>query len=375
MKTLSGFRFGAIASIGLALLMSAFPVSASVIADCGPPASGDNPLFVQAREANGQVQSGAAPADHKRQFSDRWNGLSATYQDLHSQAVHDDAECVALKSAADATRSRLEVCKVQCDQSASSQAAYQACVACSGPVNAEVAQREAEYSAFTAKTATYNGRVATWQEALKAFITDAEAARGFTGKRFYRMFAKSWIDGPAITEPSWAARKIKMDVNVEPQQPMAGTAFDYKIYQSFDVEVEFVNGKIVSAVFIPGTKTQLANTTFGLRGEVRVTDYDPVVSPDKTRVLFQRRIEGNPHMMIKAADAAFAEAVARSWGLNLPATNIKIYNVLRLTVTADGATPDGEGSSFPTHYFWIREKQSDRRFKVQRQVQPSQYFH
>ncbi len=197
---------------------------------------------------------------------------------------------------------------------------------------------------------------------------------GYTGKRFYHMFAKSWIDGPAITEPTWAARKISMDVNTEPRQASAGAAFDYKIYQAFGVETELVNGRIVSAVFTSGSRQQLANTTFGLRGEVHVTGETATVSPDKTRVVFERRIEGNPHIMIKAIDIAAAEAVARSWGLNLPATNIKIYSVLRLTVTADGATPDGEGSAFPTHSFWIRENQADRLFKVQRQVQPSQYF-
>lgn len=198
--------------------------------------------------------------------------------------------------------------------------------------------------------------------------------RGYTGKRFYHMFAKSWIDGPAITEPTWHARKISMDVNTTPQQAAAGTAFDYKIYQTFGVEVEFVNGMIVNAQFTSGSRQQLANTTFGLPGQVRMTGENVAVSPDKTRVVFERRIEGNPHSIIKAADVAAAQAVADSWGLSLPATNIKIHSVLRLTVTANGATPEGEGSAFPTHSFWIRENGTDRLFKVQPQVQPSQYF-
>jgi len=197
---------------------------------------------------------------------------------------------------------------------------------------------------------------------------------GYTGTRYHHMFVKSWIDGPAITEPTWAARKISMDVNTEPRQAAAGTAFDYKIYQEFGAETEFANGRIVNAIFTNGSKRALANTTFGLRGEVRVTTDSVTVSPDKTRAVFERRIEGNPNMLIKAADVAAAEAVARSWGWDLPATNIKIYNVLRLTVTATGATPEGEGSAFPTHFFWIRENQTDRLFKVQAQVQPSQYF-
>ncbi len=373
----AGFlRFGAIFWIGFSLFSTALPVLADVIGDCGSPAVRENPLFGQAREAKERLQSSATPPDRKRQFNDRWTGLDATYHDLRSQAVRDGAECAALKAAADATLTRLGSCSTQCAQSATSQSAYQACVACAGPANAELAQREAEFSAFVAKTGSYNDRVLAWEGCLKAFITDVEAAipKGYTGKRFYHMFAKSWINGKEITEPSWTARKIGLDVNFEPQQAMAGAAFDYKIYQSFGVEVEFVDGKIVNAGFIPGSDLELANTTFGLRGEVSVTRDDFKVSSDKASVVFERRIEGNPNMIIKAVDLAAAEAVARSWGLDLPATDIKIYNVLRLTVTADGATPYGEGSSFPTHYFWIREKQSDRRFWVQKQVQPSQYF-
>jgi putative transposon-encoded protein len=344
----------------------AMPVSADFlyVADCGPLAAGDNPLFGQAREAKEHMRASAALPDHKRQLDSRWTGLDATYQKLHSQALIRDAECVLLKAAADATLRKVQSCIAQCDQAAANE------------VNGELAERDAEYRAFMEKETTYNNSVASWEISLKTFIADAKVAipKGYTGKRFYHMFSKSWIDGPAITEPSWAARKIKMDVNVEPQQALAGAAFDYKIYQSFGVETEFVDGKIVNAVFVPGSEQQLANTTFGLHGEVRVTINDVTVTSDKTSVVFKRRIEGNPHIIIKAVDMAFAEAVARSWGLNLPATDITIYSELRLTVTADGATPYGEGSSFPTHYFWIREKQSDRRFSVQRQVQPSQYF-
>lgn len=198
--------------------------------------------------------------------------------------------------------------------------------------------------------------------------------RGYTGKRFQHMFVKSWIDGPAITEGTWHARKISMDVNAEPRQAAAGTAFDYKIYQAFGAETEFADGRIVNAAFTSGSRQQLANTTFGLPGQVRVTNENVAISGDRTRVVFERRIEGNPHILIKAADLAGAEAIANSWGLNLPATNIRIYSVLRLTVTAESAIPEGEGSPFPTHDFWIRENQTDRRFKRQPQVQPSQYF-
>lgn len=376
MTSLTGFRYTALLIGGVMLLSATTPLWADVIGDCGPPTATENPLYRQALQAKERVDASAAAPDRKRQFADRWTPLQTTQRELKTDAARNDTECRTLKAAADATLGQIQACQTQCNQAAGNQSAYRACQACAGQANADLARREAEYAAYNAKLAPYNARVQDWEGRLKTFITDAEAAipRGFTGKRFYHLFAKSWINGPAITEPTWAARKIKMDVNVEPTQAMAGSAFDYKIYQSFGVETEFVDGKIVRATFVSGSKQQLANTTFGFRGEVRVTHDEVSISPDKTRVVFERRIEGNPHIIIKAADLAAAEAVARSWGLDLPATDIKIYNRLRLTVTAEGATPFGEGSAFPTHYFWIRDSSGERRFGVQPQVQPSKYF-
>ena len=173
MTPFASFRWGTVCVLGFTLLCMAMPVSADFlyIADCGPPAAGDNPLFGQARNAKEQMQSSAALPDHKRRLSDRWAGLDTTYQELRSQALLNDAECASLKAVADATLAKLQSCKAQCDEATANE------------VNAELAQRNVEYTAFTAKGTIYNNSVASWENGLKAFIADADAGipKGFTG--------------------------------------------------------------------------------------------------------------------------------------------------------------------------------------------------
>ena len=204
--------------------------------------------------------------------------------------------------------------------------------------------------------------------------TNADAA-GFTGKRVYRVVAKSWIDGDAITEAAWVARKIRLNVNVRPLGPELSDRFDYKLYQSLGAEVEFRNGKVIRAEFIPEWTSEKANTTFGLYGEVRRTEQVRVVARDGSEATFVRKIEGNPNQIIKAADLAFAEAVADAWRLNLPASDIRIYNVVELIVKGDTAELICAGSAFPTHDCWLQEDGgAPHPAKPQLQVQPSEFF-
>jgi soluble lytic murein transglycosylase-like protein len=173
MPPLPGFFRLAITAAGLLLAATAI---ADVIGDCGPPAAGVNPLYTQAQEAKAKLEASTAKAERKQQFTDRFGVLANTQAGLQTEAETNDAECRTLKALADATLSEIRTCKGYCDQAASNPSAYEACLACAGPVNADLAQREAEYRAYTEKTNHYNRRVLDWEAQLKRFIADAEAA-------------------------------------------------------------------------------------------------------------------------------------------------------------------------------------------------------
>ncbi|NWG87072.1 MAG: lytic transglycosylase domain-containing protein [Hydrogenophilaceae bacterium] len=167
------FRRAAIA----ALLLAAAPATATdVIGDCGPPASAENPLYTQAQKAKAKLEASTAKAERKRQVTERWAPLQAAHIELQAEAERRDAECQTLKALADATLAEVRACQAQCDRAANSPSAYEACLACAGPANAELARREAEYVAFTAKENRYNARVLDWEAQLKRFSADAEAA-------------------------------------------------------------------------------------------------------------------------------------------------------------------------------------------------------
>jgi soluble lytic murein transglycosylase-like protein len=181
----------------LALYSLVPPAIADVLGDCGPPASTENPLYKQALEAKARLDASAASAEHKRQLAERWAPLQTQHVELKAEAEGYDLECQFLKAAADATLSRVQACKTQCDQSGSSQSAYDACLACAGPVNAELAQREAEYATYIAKTTPYNNRVLAWEGQLKKFIAAAEAAIPKVVQKEVDRMASILSDSPA----------------------------------------------------------------------------------------------------------------------------------------------------------------------------------
>lgn len=199
MSTLATFlRSSAAIPFVLALCSLAMPAAAAgVMGDCGPPAAAENPLYVQAVEAKAKLEASAASAEHKRQLAERWAPLQTQHVELKAEAEGYDLECQFLKAAADATLSRVQACKAQCDQSGSSEAAYEVCLACAGPVNAEIAQREAEYAAYIAKTTPYNNRVLAWEGRLKQFIAAAEAAIPKVVQKEVDRMASILSDSPA----------------------------------------------------------------------------------------------------------------------------------------------------------------------------------
>jgi hypothetical protein len=199
------------------------------------------------------------------------------------------------------------------------------------------------------------------------------AGGGFTGTRAYHLTAKSWINGPAVTEVSVRGLKFQVESNREPLSPRP-TGGDFKLFQTFVVQVAFEDGEITEARFLPESIDQRAGPTYApvphpgvgmrmipLNGNVYVVDQGVQRSPDNQSVTFRRTVEGHPSMWIVVPDAFDP----------VGSTNFTpIRNTIEVTVTADGADPHGSGTAFPSHRFWI----GDQVFASLGQVQPSEYF-
>lgn len=193
-------------------------------------------------------------------------------------------------------------------------------------------------------------------------ITVQDECAPLSGKKVYRLTAKSWIDPSVLDEFTFIKWKLRLSPNEEPTAPEPGERFDYKLYQTFTAEVVFEAGKVKSARFVPNSEDQRANTTLRVPGFVKPTQREVVIAADGSAADFKRTVEGRPNLVILIPDISLLG-------------NLKpIENTLRLHVTAAGATPAGEGSAFPSHKFWIHEGSEDRLFATQRQVQPSEYF-
>ena len=184
----------------------------------------------------------------------------------------------------------------------------------------------------------------------------------FSGKRVYRLTAKSWIDPSVLDEFTFVKWKIRLSANEEPVAPQASARFDYKLFQTFTAEVVFEGGKVKAAQFVPNSEDQRANTTLRLPGAVKTTQRQVVIAADGFSADFTRTIEGRPNLVILIPDISLLGSLK------------PIENTLKLHVTAAGAIPTGEGTAFPSHKFWIHERSQDRMFDSRRQVQPSEYF-
>lgn len=181
----------------------------------------------------------------------------------------------------------------------------------------------------------------------------------FTGKRAYHLTAKSWIDTNAIAKPDliladWTS-------NTEPRLPLISPGGrDYKIAQSFVVEVQFTNGKVASAKYLKDslvTEAGYSSPSRGLpvKGEVEVrTVVTSALGGDS--VTFTRTITGHSKVL---------------WALEVfTGSTPDIWNSITVEVYADKVVKHGDASDFPTTYFWIGDEMFDPKF----QVQPSEFF-
>ncbi|MDB4948015.1 MAG: hypothetical protein JWM27_664 [Gemmatimonadetes bacterium] len=212
-----------------------------------------------------------------------------------------------------------------------------------------------------------NGAALSW-----ATLTRTQGG-GFTGTHAYHLTAKSWIDGPAVTEFSVRGLKFRLEHNREPLSPSPNAGNDYKLFQSFVVQVAFEDGAVTDARFLPESISQRAGPTYvavprlsgprliPLTGNVYVVDQAVQRSADGRSATFRRTVEGHPSMWIVVPDA-FDPAGSTNF--------TPIRNTVEVTVTAEGAEPRGSGTAFPSHRFWI----GDRAFASQGQVQPSDFF-
>ena len=218
---------------------------------------------------------------------------------------------------------------------------------------------------------------AEWTELLEGYITDAQTAldnQGFTGRKVYRMTAKSWVNGPAVTEMTIRGKKLRFEANNRPGGPYLNGNNDFKLFQTFTVQVDFVNGKVKKAEFLKDSLQQKAGSSIlipasstyhvpqvGLQGAIYVTNQKIDKAPDEGSVTYTRTVEGRPNLLIVYPDY-----------FGPGSTNFTpIYNTLTITVKSDG-DPDveGSGSAFPSHMFWL----GDELISEQDQVQPSEFF-
>jgi hypothetical protein len=215
-----------------------------------------------------------------------------------------------------------------------------------------------------------------WKGLLTTFVTDAQAAlddQGFTGKKVYRLTAKTWINAADVTELTLRGVKFMLQGNNKPSGPYLSGNNDFKLFQTFTVQVDFEKGKVKHAQFLKDSLQAQVGSTYLLvpavpmpkivpfHGVIYVTNQKIEQAEDGKSVKFIRTVEGRPNLMILFPD--YFDPVA--------STNFAtIYNTLEITVTADDPEVDGSGSAFPSHMFWL----GDQLFHEQEQEQPSEYF-
>jgi hypothetical protein len=202
----------------------------------------------------------------------------------------------------------------------------------------------------------FNAKIAS---SYDEFIKDAKLAltAGFTGTKAYHLTAKSWINTDAISEPSINGLVGKLAGNIKPTRPnLIGNVDDFKLFQSFDVEVKFVDGIVTSAKFL--NVDLEVGKTFGLiPGIFRVKNVhtSPFGSPSVT---FTRTVEAKNKVLF-----------LKEWFFE-EHQSPDIYNTISIEVFADSVKTHGYASDFPTTFFWIDQDQLAPKL----QVQPADFF-
>jgi hypothetical protein len=216
---------------------------------------------------------------------------------------------------------------------------------------------------------------AEWTGLLTTFVADAQAAlddQGFTGKKVYRLTAKTWINATDVTEQTLRGVKFRLQGNNRPSGPYLNGDNDFKLFQTFTVQVDFEKGKVKHAQFLKDSLQAKVGSTYMLvpsaplkvgpyKGVIYVTNQKIEQAEDGKSVKFTRTVEGRPNLMILYPD--YFDPFA--------STNFAtIYNTLDIKVTAGDPEVDGSGSNFPSHMFWL----GDQLFHEQEQEQPSEFF-
>jgi hypothetical protein len=195
---------------------------------------------------------------------------------------------------------------------------------------------------------------------LQQLLADLQKV-GFTGTKVVQMTAKSWINGSSISGLiSVKGIMLKLGPNSEPTGPaLDPTVNDFKMYQTFSAEAEFVNGKVVSARFLPDSLQIKAGKTFKFfEGLIYIKESTISNWKDQESVTFTRTVEALPQVL-------FAEALGNKNEGFKP-----IYSTLIVEIKGDKVTPHGYGSDFPSHKFWF----GDKALPEKKQMQPSEYF-
>jgi len=183
---------------------------------------------------------------------------------------------------------------------------------------------------------------------------------GFTGTRVYHLAAKSWINNDAVSEFSFNGfyvKKIDWTSTTEPTSSILNPNInDYKLYQSFNVLVEFDKGIVVSAKFIQPSLDFRAGKTNSVPGEANLKE-QKISALGGSSVIFTRTVTGHSYLL------TLKETV-------LGTSSPDIYNTISIEVFADKVVKHGYASDFPTTYFWI----DNNLFEKKLQVQPADFF-
>ena len=157
---------------------------------------------------------------------------------------------------------------------------------------------------------------------------------------------------------SVAGAKVRLDPNNEPVRPvLLPGADDFKLYQRFIAEAEFVNGKVVSAKF--REMKIRAGTTLKKKAKIYVKTSKISKWKGQNSVTFTRTVEGHPASLFMFTDEVVTGKPFRP-----------IFNTLSVEIRGDRVIPRGDGSAFPSHKFW----HGSTLFSTKTQVKPAAYF-
>lgn len=211
------------------------------------------------------------------------------------------------------------------------------------------------------KTVEVNGKYSTFAKDVAAVF---DQKPGFTGKKFVRLTAKSWIDGSKIALlQNLTGIMLRIGPNDEPSVPGVTAANDFKLFQTFSVEVEFTNGIIVSAKFVANSLDYRSGKTpwesVGLAGLIYVKESNISDWKGKKTVTFKRTVAGRP-------DLCFEEPLQAT--IKNPFQDI--FNTISVDISGEDVKAHVGGSDFPSHKFWM----GDAPLPSKLQVQPADYF-